>query len=134
MRRFFLLLLLFCLLIPLLAGCGGEPEEIILAPLDPAATPTLTHSERSVRVRTPFGPAVTAALPSPQASETPAPNAAEEQDILNAHYVLNTNSKRFHLPSCSSVSDIKASNREDFTGSRDELLSMGYKPCGRCNP
>lgn len=47
-------------------------------------------------------------------------------------YVLNTSSKRFHLPDCSSVEQISPNNREDFTGSRDELIEQGYKPCGQC--
>ncbi len=50
------------------------------------------------------------------------------------NYVLNTNSRKFHLPTCASVSDIKAESRQDYTGSRDLLLSQGYEPCKRCNP
>ena len=49
-------------------------------------------------------------------------------------YVLNTNTKKFHYPSCSSVSSMKDSNRQDYTGSRDDLIREGYSPCGRCNP
>lgn len=49
-------------------------------------------------------------------------------------YVLNVSRRRFHLPSCPSVEEIKDKNRRDFTGTREELLEQGYKPCGRCNP
>lgn len=49
-------------------------------------------------------------------------------------YVLNTNTRRFHLPSCSSVKDILPKNYQESTLSRDELINMGYKPCGRCHP
>ncbi len=49
-------------------------------------------------------------------------------------YILNTNSRKFHYPSCPSVDQMNESNKEDFTGSRDELISMGYTPCGNCNP
>lgn len=49
-------------------------------------------------------------------------------------YVLNTNSKKFHLPTCSSVSDMSPKNRQDVSASRDELISRGYSPCKRCNP
>ena len=49
-------------------------------------------------------------------------------------YVLNKNTKKFHLPSCDSASSIKAKNREDFTGTRDELIARGYEPCKSCNP
>lgn len=52
----------------------------------------------------------------------------------DADYVLNNNTKKFHLPTCSSADDIKASNREEYHGSRDDLISMGYEPCKRCNP
>lgn len=49
-------------------------------------------------------------------------------------YVLNTNSKKFHLPTCVHAKDMKAQNRQDYTGSRQELIDMGYEPCGKCNP
>lgn len=49
-------------------------------------------------------------------------------------YVLNTNTKKFHYPYCSSVSDMKLTNREDFYGTREEAISAGYKACKRCNP
>lgn len=49
-------------------------------------------------------------------------------------YVLNTNTKKFHLPSCSSVKDMKDKNKQEVTCSRDEVIDMGYVPCKRCNP
>lgn len=49
-------------------------------------------------------------------------------------YVLNTGSKKFHLPSCPSVSQISEKNRQDFTGSRDALLAQGHAPCKQCEP
>lgn len=49
-------------------------------------------------------------------------------------YVLNTNSKKFHLPSCSSVDEISAKNYSIYGGTRDSLIAMGYQPCKICNP
>ena len=49
-------------------------------------------------------------------------------------YILNTNTKRFHWPDCKSVLDIYPQNMEPFTGTRDEILAMGYTPCGNCKP
>lgn len=49
-------------------------------------------------------------------------------------YVLNTNTKKFHIPSCSSVNDMKEKNKKEVTCSRDEVIEMGYSPCGRCHP
>lgn len=52
----------------------------------------------------------------------------------NITYVLNTNTKKFHLPTCSSVKDMKDKNKQEVTCSRDEVIDMGYVPCKRCNP
>ena len=49
-------------------------------------------------------------------------------------FVLNTNTKKFHDPSCSSAEDIHEDNRAEFTGTREDLLDAGYLPCGRCKP
>lgn len=67
------------------------------------------------------------------------PGESEEtEETDNKHqeepYVLNTNSKKFHKPGCSSVGDISDSNKEEFEGNREELIKRGYAPCKRCNP
>ena len=49
-------------------------------------------------------------------------------------YVLNTNTKRFHRPDCTSVQAMKQKNRADSTQSYDEIIAAGYKPCKNCNP
>ncbi len=49
-------------------------------------------------------------------------------------YVLNTSGKKFHLPSCSSVQQMKEENRKSFTGDRADLIAQGYEPCGKCKP
>ena len=59
---------------------------------------------------------------------------SEQTSAKEPDYVLNNNTRKFHRPSCSSVEDIKPSNREDYTGSRDTLIERGYEPCKRCRP
>lgn len=59
--------------------------------------------------------------------------ALHPQDSLD-EYVLNTNSHRFHYPSCQSAASIAPGNRDVFHGTRDELIQQGYKPCGVCKP
>ena len=49
-------------------------------------------------------------------------------------YILNTNTKKFHYPDCNSVRQMKDKNKKEFTGTREEVISMGYKPCGNCRP
>ena len=51
-----------------------------------------------------------------------------------SRYVLNTSSKKFHLPTCSGVANMSPANRQDYTGARQALLEQGYEPCGICNP
>lgn len=53
---------------------------------------------------------------------------------IEQHYILNTNSKKFHYPDCSSVDDMSAKNKQDYAGNREDLINQGYDPCGRCNP
>ena len=59
---------------------------------------------------------------------------SEQTTTDEPDYVLNNNTRKFHRPSCSSVEDIKPSNREDYTGSREALIKLGYEPCKRCRP
>lgn len=65
-------------------------------------------------------------------SDSSAPTAAAQSGGVT--YVLNTNTHKFHKPSCASVSDISEENRVYYTGTRESLLEDGYTPCGRCNP
>ena len=58
----------------------------------------------------------------------------EAKEIIQADYILNTNSKVFHYPSCKSVDKMKEKNKKYFVGTRDEAVSMGYKSCGNCHP
>lgn len=67
-----------------------------------------------------------------EASEKGATGSDEGKGI--AEYVLNTNSKKFHVPSCSSVDQMSPKNREDVEDTRENLIANGYDPCKRCNP
>lgn len=49
-------------------------------------------------------------------------------------YILNTNTKKFHKESCNSAKSMDASNKKIYTGSRKELIDMGYEACGVCKP
>lgn len=49
-------------------------------------------------------------------------------------YVFNTNTKKFHLPTCKKTEQISEKNMEEFSGTREEVIGMGYEPCGICKP
>lgn len=68
------------------------------------------------------------------ASAAAAGEGSSEQGGEQADYVLNTNTKKFHRPDCPSVSKMKAANRQDFHGTRDEAIAQGYEPCAICKP
>lgn len=77
--------------------------------------------------------------PSEQAAPLDGGDAAQPDEGAasvdpNATYVLNTSSMRFHLPTCDSVDEMAADNREAFYGTRDEAIALGYEPCGNCTP
>lgn len=69
-----------------------------------------------------------AAVQTESVKETSAPVST------GTEYILNTNTKKFHYPSCSSVKQMKASNKKEYTGSSDDLIAQGYDPCKKCNP
>lgn len=60
--------------------------------------------------------------------------ARPEEDESEVSYVLNTSSRKFHLPTCSGASSMKKENREEYSGSREDLIAQGYEPCGTCKP
>lgn len=68
---------------------------------------------------------------TPSDVETPQATESEPQGTA---YILNTNTKKFHYPSCSSVKEMKAKNKQAYTGNREDVISQGYAPCKRCNP
>lgn len=47
-------------------------------------------------------------------------------------FVLNTNSKKIHLPDCRSVGDMAEHNKEECVTTLSELKGRGYTPSGRC--
>lgn len=79
-------------------------------------------------------PDVSTQAPAPIAAPTPEPDNTPISTTASATYVLNTNSHKFHRPDCKSVKKMSDKNKSEFTGSRSEVISMGYDPCQNCNP
>lgn len=66
-------------------------------------------------------------------SETVAPSGGSGKDSMG-DYVLNTYSKKFHLPTCEGALEMSQRNRKEYSGSREALIEEGYIPCGLCKP
>ena len=61
--------------------------------------------------------------------ETPDNNSGEE----GPKYILNTSSKKVHIPTCGSVSTMVDKNKQEYNGELADILSQGYAKCGACN-
>ncbi len=67
---------------------------------------------------------------------TPAPTATPEpvDPATQTTYILNLSSWRFHYPNCRGVKTMSEKNKSVFTGTREQLIGLGFKPCGECKP
>lgn len=75
---------------------------------------------------------------APQDTETAASSGYDEGSVsedldISDGYILNTNSKKIHLPDCSAVDNMSESNKA-YTDDYEQALSEGYTPCKICNP
>lgn len=61
-------------------------------------------------------------------------NDSIDSQSESSKYIINTNTKKFHKESCSAIKNTPESNKEEYSGSREELISQGYEPCKKCNP
>lgn len=117
-----------------------EKDEQTKTPITPtpepteALTPKPTEASTPKPTEEPTPEPTEKSTPGPTEKSTPDPTKETGNSAPEVTYVVNTNTKKFHKPSCSSVKDIKESNRWDFTGTREELIEKGYVPCKRCNP
>ena len=74
--------------------------------------------------------AISTVPPAPEeTTESPATPIPPVQEIT---YVLNTNTMKIHVPSCSSVDRISPKNYATTNLSIPELEEEGYSRCGRC--
>ena len=58
----------------------------------------------------------------------------ETEKAIGSVYILNISTKKFHRADCSAVKQMKEQNKQEFKGTRDELISQGYEPCKKCSP
>lgn len=120
MKKRLLIAAALLILVLICAACAettsGQIERI---------TPTEAPAETAAP--TPAPTAAPTEEPQPEAEPTPSPVVLHE-------YVLNNGTMKFHKPSCSSVKDIKEENKQTIEATREEVIEMGYSPCGRCHP
>ena len=68
-------------------------------------------------------------------SDAPKQTETEEpKETWDGSYILNTKTKKIHKSICSNAKTIGEGNRQNYTGSLDELTDNGYTACGTCKP
>lgn len=73
----------------------------------------------------------------PPETAAPVPTAAPKQPqttaAVDAAYIGNRNSMKYHRAGCRYAAQVKAENRIGFD-SAEQALTAGYTPCGACKP
>lgn len=82
----------------------------------------------------PTGSSVVHSTITPDTSNITPSESEETTPLAATTYICNKNTKKFHIPSCSSVDQMKESNKLAVTLTREEVIAQGYDPCKRCNP
>lgn len=80
-----------------------------------------------------YRPGGSGSMPDEISADSTVPTKPKPNETAATAYIGNSNSKKFHTPDCSSAKKLKDENRVSFK-SREEAVSEGYKPCGRCKP
>lgn len=100
----------------------------------PTASPAPTELPTPEATPTPKPTPEAAPTTQPTQEPTEPPTQEPTNEPTGTHYVLNSNTHKFHHPECSSVDQIQPGNRIDFYGTREEVIAKGYEPCKLCKP
>lgn len=71
---------------------------------------------------------------SPPVGDSANPDISGGENNELCDYILNKNSKKFHIPGKSCAEKISEENRLEYSGTREDLINSGYAPCGICKP
>lgn len=113
-----------------------QQESMAFASMEPTETPQPTAEPTPEPTPEPSPEPTPEPMPFVEYTSPPEATAppATQQPQAGTTYVLNTSTMKFHSPSCRDVGKINAENRQDYMGTRDEVIAKGYSPCGHCHP
>ena len=125
-------------------SCGkdnsyGHPHQETMDKLNAADISIFRTDEQGTVVAVSDGSSITwSSAPDTEgvSGSEASPDQQTDGDLTGqtTSYVLNQNTMKFHMPDCSSVAQMKEENRVYFEGTREEIMEMGYTPCGQCEP
>lgn len=111
----------------------GHPTEAVLSRLrDAGATVYRTDELGEILCRS-DGTHIAFSNETGSAMPTAKSNATQEHPAVaeNEAYVGNLNSKKFHRPDCAYLPE---EQNAIYFATREEAMTQGYEPCGRCKP
>ena len=111
----------------------GHPTEDVLSRLRDVGAAVYRTDELGTIICRSDGRYIEFSNSSESAMPVAEPNRTDEQPAVEAEdaYIGNINSKKFHRPDCSSLPE---EQNAVYFASREDALSQGYEPCGRCHP
>ncbi len=109
----------------------------------PTEAPTPTPTEKPTKAPIPTEESAATPTKKPTSGSSDKETSGSGNSNFNTHdnpdqqetedtWVLNTNSKKIHYPSCSSVKKIAPKNYSTSSKSLDTLKPKGYTTCGIC--
>jgi len=130
MKRFYIILLILCLLI-IPTSCKKEnintesiaSEVTINLPKDNTVNGYRTEAHKNTNGEMPD---------SIDTNDVVVGDINSQVSAISKDYCGNKNSMVFHKSSCGSVTAMNESNK--YYSDRETLISEGYKPCGNCKP
>ncbi|MDE7293224.1 MAG: hypothetical protein K2N72_02240, partial [Oscillospiraceae bacterium] len=114
--------------------------EITTAPISETLTETEAETETSTTTaKTATTTTETIETTSAEKITTSAATTATETTVISTEaattataasktstdYILNTNTKKFHYPRCSSVGQMSDKHKREYSGARDDLIAQG---------
>lgn len=126
-------------------SCGegndyGHPHAEVLNRFRKLGIQVFRTDEDGTIVATSDGKTITFSCPPSTTWKAGEPSASGTEEQIagtvksTVSYVLNTNTKKFHRPGCSSAAKISDKNKAVSSESREQLISEGYQPCKICHP
>lgn len=108
----------------------GHPTETVLSRLRDADAVVYRTDLQGTILAESDGSSVT--FRTEKTADAPTNPTVQPPDAVQ-EYIGNSNTQKFHLPTCPSVGDIKETNLVSFS-TREDAVAAGYDPCGRCKP
>ena len=133
-RKTICIIVAIVLLLGIIGSCNDSLKDKNKEPETTVSSTTVVTTTSKPTTSKPTTVTTTEATTEPTTEEETEPKREIVRTQASYDYIVNTNTGKFHYNSCSQVGRIKEENKTVIHGTSDELESMGYTPCGKCNP